>query len=250
MRGTLLAIDGLSDLPSGRAPVAVIWFSTLTMTLHPEEFTAVPRGARSPSSVLVDRRPVSEQGSCYCHRRDVPPGALDFSAAGHLYATHPLHAFAARCPPPLARWAIEMFTDPGDYVLDVMCGSGTTLVEAVLMGRHGWGADIDPLARLLAEVKATFVAPTAAEALAAAIEQALTGELDDTWRPSLPNLERWFREDVCRDLARLRAAIKTCTPGDGPARRLAWVVFSSLIVARTSVANARDLVHSRHHYRP
>lgn len=28
-----------------------------------------------------------------------------------------------------------------------------------------------------------------------------------------------------------------------------WLCFSSLIVARTSVANARDLVHSRHHYR-
>jgi SAM-dependent methyltransferase len=203
-----------------------------------------------PRSVLVDGPPVSEQGSCYCHRRDVPPGALDFSAAGHLYATHPLHAFAARCPPPLARWAIEMFTDPGDCVLDVMCGSGTTLVEAVLTGRHGWGADIDPLARLLAEVKATFVTPGAVEVLASDVEQALAGDLDDTWRPSLPNLERWFREDVCRDLARLRAAIKVCAPEDGPVRRLAWVVFSSLIVARTSVANARDLVHSRHHYRP
>jgi hypothetical protein len=49
---------------------------------------------------------------------------LDLSASGHLYATHGLHAFAARCPPPLARWAIETFTDRGDIVLDPMCGSG------------------------------------------------------------------------------------------------------------------------------
>src|SRR6266545_4400114 len=109
--------------------------------------------------------------SCHRHREQLPPGALDFSAAGHLYATHGLHAFAARCPPPLARWAIETFTEPGDYVLDVMCGSGTTLVEAVLTGRCGWGVDIDPLARLLAEAKATFVAPQEVEALAAAIDQ-------------------------------------------------------------------------------
>ena len=188
------------------------------------------------------------QEPCHRHRRDVVPGALDFAASGHLYATHALHAFAARCPPPLARWAIETFTDPGDYVLDVMCGSGTTLVEAVLTGRHGWGADIDPLARLLAEAKATFIAPEEVEALAAAIEQALAGDLDDAWRPVLPDLERWFRSEVSRDLARLRAAILACTE-DGPLRRLAWAVFSSLIVARTSVANARDLVHSRHHYR-
>jgi hypothetical protein len=29
------------------------------------------------------------------------PGDLTFSAAGNLYATHGLHAFAARCPPAL-----------------------------------------------------------------------------------------------------------------------------------------------------
>lgn len=34
---------------------------------------------------------------------------LDFGAGGHLYATHQLHAFAARCPAPVARWAIESF---------------------------------------------------------------------------------------------------------------------------------------------
>ena len=92
---------------------------------------------------------------CHRHDRELAAGALDFSASGHLYATHGLHAFAARLPPPLARWAIESFTDPGDYVLDVMCGSGTTLVEGLLTARHAWGVDIDPLARLISMVKAT-----------------------------------------------------------------------------------------------
>lgn len=73
---------------------------------------------------------------------------LDFGAGGHLYATHQLHAFAARCPAPVARWAIESYTKPGDVVLDPMVGSGTTLVEARLYGRHAWGCNIDPLARL------------------------------------------------------------------------------------------------------
>src|SRR6266498_4449473 len=97
--------------------------------------------------------------ACHRHREELPPGALDFSASGHLYATHALHAFAARLPPPLARWAIESFTDPGDYVLDVMCGSGTTLVEGLLTGRHVSGVDIDPLARLIALTKATAIEP-------------------------------------------------------------------------------------------
>jgi SAM-dependent methyltransferase len=153
-------------------------------------------------------------------------------------------------PPPLARWAVESFTDAGDYVLDLMCGSGTTLVEGLLTGRHAWGVDIDPLARLIALTKATPLKPSAVFALAERIEHCLERTLlDDSWRPSLPRLEYWFREDVSRDLARVKSGIRATTADQSPLRSLAWTVFSSLIVARTSVANARDLVHSRHHYR-
>ena len=174
---------------------------------------------------------------------------LDFGASGHLYATHPLHAFAARCPPPLVDWAISRFSAPGDVVLDPMVGSGTTLVEAALLGRRAWGADIDPLARLIAKAKATPV-PTASWDLA--IEQVETGLVeasgDASWRPDLPMLERWFLPSVATDLSRLRTLISTiyCEP---EVRDLLWVAFSALIIARTSVANVRDLVHSRHHYR-
>jgi DNA modification methylase len=175
---------------------------------------------------------------------------LDFTASGHLYATHGLHAFAARLPPPLARWAIESFTGPGDYVLDVMCGSGTTLVEGLLTGRHAWGVDIDPLARLISMVKATPIPGESIQDLAREIERDLATVSEDSWRPALPRLDYWFREDVSADLARLKALIVKKTAEGSALRSLAWTVFSSLIVARTSVANAQDLVHSRHHYRP
>jgi SAM-dependent methyltransferase len=186
--------------------------------------------------------------SCRRHGDQLPPGALDFSAAGHLYATHSLHAFAARCPPPLARWAIETFTDRGDYVLDVMCGSGTTLVESALTGRYGWGVDIDPLARLVTMAKAVPVPADTVESLAINVKSQAPTIEDDGWRPDLPRLDYWFRSDVCADLARLRRLITELTKA-GPLRQLAWAMFSSLIVGRTSVANARDLVHSRHHHR-
>jgi SAM-dependent methyltransferase len=186
---------------------------------------------------------------CRCHSEELLPGALDFAAAGHLTATHLLHAFAARCPPPLARWAIETFTDPGGSVLDPMCGSGTTLVEAALGGRQGWGADIDPLARMISLAKATLVPAAAVETLAERVEHRAGRFADPGWRPELPRLDYWFRADVASDLAKLRRMVVALTD-DGPLRRLAWTVFSSLIVGRTSVANARDLVHSRHHFRP
>ncbi len=175
---------------------------------------------------------------------------LDFSPAGHIYATHGLHAFAARCPPPLVNWAIRRFTSPGDVVLDPMAGSGTTLVEACLLGRRAYGVEIDPLARLVAKAKATPVDPEAIDDASALITQKMARDgLDDSWRPQLPGWDRWFRPDVAKDLSKLRDAISQIA-GCPDLQDLLWVVFSSLIVARTSVANAYDLVHSRHHYRP
>jgi DNA modification methylase len=189
----------------------------------------------------------------------VPPSAdpgaspsaaqLDFGAAGHLYATHPLHAFAARCPPPLVDWAISSYSAPGEVVLDPMVGSGTTLAEAALLGRRGWGADIDPLARLIAKAKATPVPVAAWDNATEQAKHLLSGTPDDGWRPDLPRLERWFLPVAAADLARVRSVIQR-VDCDEDVRDLLWVAFSALIVARTSVANVRDLVHSRHHYRP
>jgi DNA modification methylase len=59
---------------------------------------------------------------------------------------------------------IERFTAPGDWILDPFVGSGTALVEARLLGRNGIAAEIDPLTRLIARVKATPVDPVLVDA--------------------------------------------------------------------------------------
>jgi DNA modification methylase len=48
--------------------------------------------------------------------------------------------------PALPRQLIQRFTDPGDLVWDPMCGSGTTLVEALKLGRRAAGMDLSPKA--------------------------------------------------------------------------------------------------------
>jgi site-specific DNA-methyltransferase (cytosine-N4-specific) len=48
---------------------------------------------------------------------------------------------------------IAELTSPGDTVLDPFAGSGTTLVEALRLGRHAIGVDINPLAVLISQVK-------------------------------------------------------------------------------------------------
>ena len=74
-----------------------------------------------------------------CDKRSTSVIAQDLNFTNHdtLYATHGLHPFAAKCPPQIARWAIEKYSEIGDVVLDPMAGSGTTLVEAKLLGRCG-----------------------------------------------------------------------------------------------------------------
>jgi DNA modification methylase len=46
--------------------------------------------------------------------------------------------------PALARRAIEAYSEPGDLVLDPMCGIGTTLVEAIHTGRRAIGVELEP----------------------------------------------------------------------------------------------------------
>jgi len=70
--------------------------------------------------------------------------AQDFSFKGETsHPMHNTHAFAAKFPPQLPRVFIESLTKPGDIVLDPMCGSGTTVVEASHLGRIGIGIDMD-----------------------------------------------------------------------------------------------------------
>jgi hypothetical protein len=66
-------------------------------------------------------------------------GDLNFHGENGNYASHAVHAFAAKFPPQLPRAFIRGLTAPGDFVLDPMMGSGTALVEALLEGRRGIG---------------------------------------------------------------------------------------------------------------
>jgi len=59
-------------------------------------------------------------------------------------------AHPAKMLPALAAHAITAYTEPGDLVLDPMCGIGTTLVEATHAGRDAIGIEYEPRWGILA----------------------------------------------------------------------------------------------------
>jgi tRNA G10 N-methylase Trm11 len=80
--------------------------------------------------------------------------------------------------PHLAAHAISSYTAPGELVLDPMCGSGTTLVEAMHLGRHGIGIDIEPRFTALAEDNVALAASQGAAGTAKVLTGDATGLLD------------------------------------------------------------------------
>ncbi|RZU48817.1 DNA methylase [Krasilnikovia cinnamomea] len=67
--------------------------------------------------------------------------------------THP-----GKMLPTIARYAIHTYTDPGDLVLDPMAGIGTTMVEAMHLGRDGIGVEYEARWAALAAVNIALAA--------------------------------------------------------------------------------------------
>jgi hypothetical protein len=186
-------------------------------------------------------------------------GELNFHGADSGYASHDVHAFAAKFPPQLPRVFIHGLTAPGDVVLDPMMGSGTTVVEALLAGRRGVGLDIDPLALRLSHAKTTPLNTDALQEISHTVlgharaflskktlDQRLRQRFD---APTRAFLDYWFLPATQRELMALVLAIHGVS--NVVARRFLELTFSSIIVTKSGgVSRARDLAHSRPHLDP
>lgn len=184
-------------------------------------------------------------------------GELNFHGENSGYASHDLHAFAAKFPPQLPRAFIRGLTNPGDAVLDPMMGSGTAVVEALLEGRQGIGLDIDPLALRLCRVKTLpldtdslrntgYRVVSRADHLLSngkAVDRSLARRFDERTKKFI---DYWFLPTTQRELMALVLAIQEVE--DLSTRRFLELTFSAIIVTKSGgVSRARDLAHSRPH---
>lgn len=70
------------------------------------------------------------------------------------YGTHGIHEYRGKFFPQLVKSLLNFSkADENSIILDPMCGSGTTLVEASLFGSRGYGIDQNPLSVFVSKVK-------------------------------------------------------------------------------------------------
>jgi hypothetical protein len=81
--------------------------------------------------------------------------------------THNFYRYPARFSPQFARAAIQVFSKPGDVVLDPFMGGGTSAVEALVSGRRFLGCDINPLSLFVTRAKTTPLFRTDVEEIGA-----------------------------------------------------------------------------------
>lgn len=136
------------------------------------------------------------------------------------YATHGLHEYRGKFFPQLVRALMNMAQVPKDgIVLDPMCGSGTTLVEACLSGRAAYGLDMNPLSVFIADVKCQALGLDAAmlvsayQTLAEGLGKRTPTKVGRSYLASLPDgdqeyLSRWFAESTLLELDRIESAIR------------------------------------------
>jgi len=131
--------------------------------------------------------------------------------------------------------AKDLLSMPGAIVIDPFCGSGTVLVEAQLANRRAYGADANPLARLIARVKTTRLDTAAAKRTLNEILKRIPSK-PSGGRPDVVNLEHWFYPSTARQLQCLREVIMRVRT---PAIRDFFIVCFSVCVRKVSLADPR-----------
>ena len=170
--------------------------------------------------------------------RELVPGIANPDRATHLIHPYPakllLHI-------PIFFLANDYLSKPGDTIVDPFCGSGTVLLESILMSRNAVGADINPLAALISRVKTS---PVDAATLTTAYECAMDNcpSAPTTEAPDVVNIDYWFGPAIRDQLMCLLEGIRCLE--DERVREFFLLCFSNC-VRRVSYADPRVSVPVR-----
>ncbi|WP_455584138.1 DNA methyltransferase [Bacteroides sp.] len=128
--------------------------------------------------------------------------------------THCYHTYPAMMIPQVARSLMSEYRPIGRFELlfDPYMGSGTSLVEASLLGIHSVGTDLNPLARLMAKAKTTHYNEIEIKRTFSIIQSELVFYSDDRVEnrcfEHITNYPFWYSEESLLKLSYLSQLIE------------------------------------------
>ena len=145
--------------------------------------------------------------------------------------THGIHKYPAKFFPELPRWIIKRYSEKGEMLLDPFMGSGTTNLEASLLGRHSIGVDVDPFSRFLASAKTTVLPSNELFSSWLSLRERVEGYSEPSHVdgvPDFPYRDNWFKSYILKELAHIKVEIEK-TDASRSIKDFFLVCFSSII---------------------
>jgi DNA modification methylase len=167
----------------------------------------------------------------------------DFPGATTLQSTvHSLHRFPGNFIPQIPSYLIRLLSKKGDLVLDPFCGSGTTGVEALLLGRRAWQRDVNRSSIMVANGKlAAITGPNVKDDLQKIVRESLLYSLTrrgigESYAERDPELRRWLHEDTLLQLHTIWGLIERTDNSDS--RDVLEMLFTDTLFACASTAQS------------
>lgn len=141
-----------------------------------------------------------------------------FNADDTGYLSHDIHPYPAKFIPQLPRNLITRLSLPGELIWDPFGGSGTTALEAILLGRRALSTDANPLAELIGRAKTLTLTKEEEDSVielaenvailsesASSVSEALSQNVEAFGKfvPDIPNMRDWFHPNAVLELAYL-----------------------------------------------
>jgi site-specific DNA-methyltransferase (cytosine-N4-specific) len=158
----------------------------------------------------------------------------DFTKAKTNYCTHSIHPYPAKFIPQIPRCFITHFSKIEDTIYDPFVGSGTTAVEANILGRNAIGNDINELAILISRVKTTPITNIKLKKLDVLLNTSYNNinkfytKKKTIIKPEIINLSLWFKEFVIAEIVIIKEEIEKLEEIE--LRNLGFVALSGIIV--------------------
>lgn len=154
------------------------------------------------------------------------------------YITHGIHPYTAKLIPHIPRYFIEKYTQKDDVILDPFCGSGTTLLEARLLGRNAIGLDINPLATLISEVKTSSLDIDELNLAIRSVKEEMKNG-DGKITVKFPNIDYWFYRKAQNELTKIKFNVGNLNGRFSDSIYKFLLVCFSSIIRKSSYADPR-----------